>query len=67
MTKQELIQAVKEIREICEKTDSSSCKDCPFYVRNIKEQFLPGCIFYGDMPELWDIERLERESNENRC
>ena len=67
MTKQELIQAAKEIREICRnagETDTwDDCKNCPFYA--------DPCIFIecedgqeAYPPNLWDIERLERESND---
>lgn len=62
MTKQELIQAAKEIREICNNAGETNtwddCKNCPFYA--------DPCIFIecedGQEvypPNLWDIERLE--------
>ena len=67
MTKQELIQAAKEIRDIChnkavEGTGTwADCKKCPFYASP--------CIFVecedgqeAYPPNSWDIERLERES-----
>jgi hypothetical protein len=64
MTKQELIQAAKEIRDICcnagETNTWEDCKKCPFYA--------DPCIFIecedgqeAYPPNLWDIERLERE------
>ena len=69
MTKQELIQAAKEIREICRNEVSitgtwEDCKKCPFYA--------DPCIFIecedgqeAYPPTFWDIERLERESNDD--
>lgn len=50
MTKQELIQAAKEIREICK--GHRICKGCPFsHINN-------ACVF-AHYPSEWDIERLE--------
>lgn len=65
MTKQELIQAAKEISDICKSRGHTweDCKNCPFYA--------DPCIFIecedgqAYPPILWDIERLERESNDN--
>ena len=68
MNKQELLQAAKEIREICRNgvsiTDTwEDCKKCPFYA--------DPCIFIACEdgqeaypPNAWDIEQLERESND---
>jgi hypothetical protein len=67
MTKQELIQAVKEIRDICRNAGETNtwddCKNCPF--------FADPCIFIACEdgqeaypPNLWDIEQLERKNNE---
>ena len=66
MTKQELIQAAKEIRDICrnafQKTGTwADCKKCPFYASP--------CIFieYEDgqeayPPANWDVEKLEEKN-----
>lgn len=66
MTKSELIQAAKEIREIC-KTNrdcawtGGKCQFCYF-----DEEGEPMCAVicdeYWSTPADWDIERLERES-----
>jgi len=64
MTKQELIQAAKEIREICrENSDIKDCVNCEF---NKDDTGAFGCVFAEMAPEDWEIERLERESNENK-
>lgn len=59
MTKQELIQAAKEIREICR--EHSVCNKCPFSYIN-DEGADNACVFdvYYFYPEGWRIERLER-------
>ena len=54
MTKQELIQAAKEIQDICRRHDYC-CTDCPF----VYEGAVSCCPFEG-VPDDWDIERLER-------
>ena len=63
MTKQELIQAAKEIREICK--EHSLCNKCPFsYIDD--EGADNACVFddmYYSCPENWKIERLERGEN----
>lgn len=56
MNKQELIQAAKEIQDICHRHDYF-CTDCPFEGNR--------CPFDG-MPDNWDIERLERIEGELR-
>jgi hypothetical protein len=69
MTKQELIQAAKEIREICHNAGETKtwedCKKCPFYA--------DPCIFIecedgqeAYPPNLWDIEQLEYEKSNER-
>lgn len=62
MTKQELIQAAKEIREICNNAGETNtwddCKNCPFYAAPcIFIEFEDGQEAYP--PNSWDIERLE--------
>ena len=56
MTTQELIQAVKEINEICRKFDTADCGKCPF----CKEG---KCVFIFPLdicsPDRWEIEKLE--------
>lgn len=56
MIKQELIQAVKEIREICRQHDYY-CTDCSFVYFNDEGVI---CCPFDVTPEDWDIERLER-------
>lgn len=63
LTKEELIQAAKEIREICRRHDYY-CTDCPFVYCN--DEGAVNCCPFDGTPEDWEIERLERESNENR-
>jgi hypothetical protein len=64
MTKQELIQAAKEIREICENTaetwDDCEKKKCPFCGDDGYCVFIncPGQDAFA--PLNWDIEQLER-------
>lgn len=68
MTKQELIQAAKEIREICRSILPSDCPmsgvknetECPFAVIYKKEGC--GCAFYEGAPEYWVFKGEERES-----
>ncbi len=61
MTKQELIQAAKEIREICgENSDIKDCVNCEF---NKDRTVAFGCVFAEMAPEDWKIERLERDSD----
>ena len=62
MTKQELIQAAKEIRKHCR--EHRFCRECIFSYIN-DEGANNACVF-DYLPEDWDIERLERESNENK-
>lgn len=68
MNKQELIQAMKEIREICDNAGGTNtwndCKNCPFYA--------DPCIFIESEdgeeaypPTMWEIERLERATDTN--
>jgi hypothetical protein len=58
MTKKELLQAVKEIREICgENFDIKDCANCDFN-KDHTDAF--GCVFAETAPEDWEIERLER-------
>jgi hypothetical protein len=72
MTKQELIQAAKEISDICQ-SRGYTWKDCS---REPKCQFFDDnpdvwqCVFCirgqdGYPPQAWDIERLEREGNDD--
>lgn len=62
MTKQELTQAAKEIRDICKEYDEKdSCDICPFSIRFTDVYDCCLRLFPCD----WDIERLERESNES--
>jgi hypothetical protein len=61
MTKQELIQAAKEIREICK--EHSICNKCPFSYIN-DEGADNACVFDTYFyPEDWRVERLERDSD----
>ncbi len=64
MTKQELIQAAKEIRGICK--EHSLCNKCPFSYIN-DEGADNDCVFdaYYFYPEDWRIERLERDENDD--
>lgn len=55
MTKQELLQAAKEIREIC-CDNGIYCADCDFSYAE-RGRYL--CPIDGG-PANWDIERLER-------
>jgi hypothetical protein len=70
MTKQELIQAAKEIRDICcnagEIYSRERCKECPFFVDS--------CVFFNDTqvygqdaftPCAWKVNNLESDSNDD--
>jgi hypothetical protein len=62
MTKQELIQAAREIMEICkeQQENNANCLRCPFsYV--IHDGISIGCGFDSIFPCDWNIEDLERE------
>jgi hypothetical protein len=61
MTKQELIQAVKEIREICRKNER--CKTCPISAKDKGGD--SWCILEQNEPYEWGIERLEGEGEGN--
>ena len=70
MTKSELIQAAKEIREICGSISPSDCPvskgtneiKCPFAVKYKNEY---GCAFYEGAPEYWNFKYgQECESND---
>jgi hypothetical protein len=70
MTKQELIQAAKEISEICRSILPSDCPmssvknetKCPFAVK-LKNEYV--CAFYVGAPEYWVFKGQERESNDS--
>lgn len=51
----EVIIATRTLIEYC-KDHTNSCGDCPFYRKNNGEW--TGCIFSGDSPEYWEIERV---------
>ena len=72
MTKQELIQAAKEIHDICRNAGEiysrKYCEDkeCPF--------FIDSCVFFDDTqvygqdaftPCAWKVNKLERERNDD--
>lgn len=73
MTKQELIQAAKEIHDICHSVGEiysrKYCEDkeCPF--------FIDSCVFFDDTqgyysqdaftPSAWKVNKLECESNDD--
>ena len=59
MNKQELLQAAKEISEICSKyEDDERCYECPFSYNGV------GIYIFDEFsPTHWQIERLEREEN----
>jgi hypothetical protein len=64
MTKHKLIQAAKEIRDICKK--NRICTKCPFsYIKDYGAGNV--CVFDTEFfyPEGWKLERLERESNDD--
>jgi len=63
MTKQELIQAAKTIKKHCASMDG--CENCFFRVKD-PSCYLCELVDMDNAPMYWDIERLERESNENK-
>ena len=65
MTKQELIKAAKLIKENCKSFNGKCNEACPF------NENWAWCELVGSIddciitPDDWDIERLERESNDS--
>ena len=58
MTKRELLQAVKEIREICgENNTREGCANCEFN-KDHTDAF--GCLFAEAVPEDWEVEVCEK-------
>ena len=61
MTKQELIQAAKKLRDCCRANER--CKTCP--ISDTDKGGDSWCVLNQQEPYEWDIERLERESNDD--
>ena len=64
MTKQELIQAAKEIKKKC--GNAKGCGTCMFGVADgvLNRCGLTNKMFHPSLPFDWDIERLERVEDE---
>ena len=63
MTKDELFQALKEIREICKKNE---CEECLFHDKSESCSF---CMFMdggedGLIPKFWEIEKMEAQDDD---